>query len=59
MWRVMSKIQKLTFFLHRDESESYMKRRSDIYEGTYKADLTSIQSDQRYRGLHGRVMRPR
>ncbi|XP_028262522.1 somatoliberin [Parambassis ranga] len=42
-----------------DESESYMKRQSDIYEGTYKEDLTSIQSDQRYRGLHGRVIRPR
>ncbi|PWA23387.1 hypothetical protein CCH79_00016473, partial [Gambusia affinis] len=39
-----------------DESESYMKRQSDIYEGTFKEDLTSIQSDQRYRG--GNVMRP-
>ncbi|KAK2862589.1 hypothetical protein Q5P01_002122 [Channa striata] len=29
-----------------DESESYMKRQSDIYEGTYKEDLTSIQSNQ-------------
>ncbi|XP_037107541.1 somatoliberin [Syngnathus acus] len=34
-----------------DESASYMKRQSDIYEGTYKEDLTSIQSNQRYRGL--------
>ncbi|XP_072239310.1 somatoliberin isoform X2 [Leuresthes tenuis] len=42
-----------------DESESYMKRQSDIYEGTFKEDLTSIQSDQRYRGVHGNVMRPR
>ncbi|KAM4588691.1 somatoliberin isoform 3-T4 [Odontesthes bonariensis] len=42
-----------------DESESYMKRQSDIYEGTFKEDLTSIQRDQRYRGLHGNVMRPR
>ncbi|XP_015243549.1 somatoliberin [Cyprinodon tularosa] len=39
-----------------DESESYMKRQSDIYEGTFKEDLTSIQSDQRYRG---QGMRPR
>ncbi|XP_061543138.1 somatoliberin [Phycodurus eques] len=37
----------------RDESESYIKRQSDLYEGTYKEDLTSIQSNQRYRGLHG------
>ena len=44
---------------HRDESQSYMKRRSDIYEGTYKEDLTSILSNQRYRGVHGNVMRPR
>ncbi|XP_061687506.1 somatoliberin [Syngnathoides biaculeatus] len=35
-----------------DESESYMKRQSDLYEGTYKEDLTSIQSNQRYRGFH-------
>ncbi|XP_032404715.1 glucagon family neuropeptides-like [Xiphophorus hellerii] len=42
-----------------DESESYMKRQSDIYEGTFKEDLTSIQSDQRYRGGRGNVMRPR
>ncbi|XP_044205546.1 somatoliberin [Thunnus albacares] len=42
-----------------DESESYMKRQSDIYEGTYKEDVTSIQSNQRYRGVHGNVMRPR
>ncbi|KAI3370456.1 hypothetical protein L3Q82_025224, partial [Scortum barcoo] len=42
-----------------DESESYMKRQSDIYEGTYKEDLTSIQSNQRYRGVHRNVMRPR
>uniref|UniRef100_A0A1A7X8N9 Somatoliberin n=2 Tax=Iconisemion striatum TaxID=60296 RepID=A0A1A7X8N9_9TELE len=28
--------------------ESYMKRQSDIYEGMFKEDLTSIQSDQRY-----------
>ncbi|XP_036957760.1 somatoliberin [Acanthopagrus latus] len=42
-----------------DESESYTKRRSDIYEGTYKEDLTSILSNQRYRGVHGNVMRPR
>ncbi|XP_007560924.2 somatoliberin isoform X2 [Poecilia formosa] len=42
-----------------DESESYMKRQSDIYEGTFKEALTSIQSDQRYRGERGNVMRPR
>ncbi|KAM4741934.1 somatoliberin [Anableps anableps] len=42
-----------------DESESYMKRQSDIFEGTFKEDLTSIQSDQRYRGGQGNVMRPR
>nr|XP_040060476.1 somatoliberin [Gasterosteus aculeatus aculeatus]XP_040060477.1 somatoliberin [Gasterosteus aculeatus aculeatus] len=30
-----------------DKSESYVKRQSDIYEGTYKEDLTSIQSNQR------------
>nr|AMR58937.1 growth hormone-releasing hormone [Epinephelus coioides] len=41
------------------ESETYMKRQSDIYEGTYKEDLTSIQSNQRYTGVHGNVMRPR
>ncbi|XP_071349610.1 somatoliberin [Trachinotus anak] len=41
-----------------DESESYMKRQSDIYEGTYKEDLTSIQSNQRYR-VHGNAMGPR
>uniref|UniRef100_A0A672YGT0 Somatoliberin n=1 Tax=Sphaeramia orbicularis TaxID=375764 RepID=A0A672YGT0_9TELE len=43
-----------------DESQSYVKRQSDIYEGTYKEDLTSIQSNQRYRGVHdGKLMRPR
>ncbi|XP_041638542.1 somatoliberin [Cheilinus undulatus] len=42
-----------------DESESYVKRQSDIYEGTYKEDLTSIQSKHRYTGVHGHVMRPR
>ncbi|XP_008291725.1 somatoliberin [Stegastes partitus] len=42
-----------------DERGSYMKRLSDIYEGTYKEDLTSIQSDQRYRKVHGNVMSPR
>ncbi|XP_040889038.1 somatoliberin isoform X1 [Toxotes jaculatrix] len=42
-----------------DESESYMKRQSDIYEGTYKEDLTSIQSNQRYRGVDGNAMGPR
>lgn len=50
-------IVAITVLLCRDESESYMKRQSDIYEGTFKEDLTSIQSDQRYRG--GNVMRPR
>ncbi|XP_035008569.1 somatoliberin [Hippoglossus stenolepis] len=34
----------------------YMKRQSDIYEGTYKEDLTSIHSDQRYRGVHGKAL---
>ncbi|KAM4581812.1 somatoliberin isoform 1-T3 [Fundulus diaphanus] len=42
-----------------DESESYMKRQSDIYEGTFKEDLTSIQRDQRYRGGQGDGVRPR
>ncbi|KAF3855790.1 hypothetical protein F7725_016513, partial [Dissostichus mawsoni] len=41
-----------------DKSESYVKRQSDIYEGTFKEDLTSIQSNQRYRGVHGNIMRP-
>ncbi|TNN78589.1 Somatoliberin [Liparis tanakae] len=41
-----------------DKSVSYVKRQSDIYEGTYNEDLTSIQSRQRYRGLQGNVMRP-
>ncbi|KAK9528543.1 hypothetical protein VZT92_012696 [Zoarces viviparus] len=40
-----------------DKSESYMKRQSDIYEGTYKEDRTSIQSNQRYRGVQGNAMR--
>ncbi|KAK7898977.1 hypothetical protein WMY93_019830 [Mugilogobius chulae] len=34
-----------------EESESYMKRLSNIYEGTYKEDLTSIHSKHRYTGL--------
>ncbi|XP_070706959.1 somatoliberin [Pempheris klunzingeri] len=42
-----------------EESESYMKRQSDIYEGTFKEDLTSIRSNQRFRGVQGNVMRPR
>uniref|UniRef100_A0A3Q3WV86 Somatoliberin n=1 Tax=Mola mola TaxID=94237 RepID=A0A3Q3WV86_MOLML len=42
-----------------DESESNEKRQSDIYEGTYKEDLTSIQSNQRYRAVHRNVMSPR
>ncbi|XP_026163363.1 somatoliberin [Mastacembelus armatus] len=42
-----------------DERGSYVKRQSDIYEGTYKEDLTSIQSNQRYRGVQGNVLRPR
>ncbi|KAL3059238.1 hypothetical protein OYC64_011206 [Pagothenia borchgrevinki] len=42
-----------------DKSESYVKRQSDIYEGTFKEDLTSIQSNQRYRGVHRNIMRPR
>ncbi|MED6238101.1 hypothetical protein ILYODFUR_013694 [Ilyodon furcidens] len=42
-----------------EENESYMKRQSDIYQGTFKEDLTSIQSDQRYRGGQGSVIRPR
>uniref|UniRef100_A0A667Z595 Somatoliberin n=1 Tax=Myripristis murdjan TaxID=586833 RepID=A0A667Z595_9TELE len=41
-----------------DESESYVKRQSDIYEGTYK-DLTSIQRKQRYRGAHRDGKRPK
>ncbi|XP_061731632.1 somatoliberin [Nerophis ophidion] len=32
-----------------DESESFMKRQSDVYEGTYKEDMTSISSNQRRR----------
>ncbi|KAM9408370.1 somatoliberin [Pholidichthys leucotaenia] len=42
-----------------DESESYMKRQSDIYEGTFKEDLTSIQRNQRYRGVRGNIVRVR
>uniref|UniRef100_UPI003AAADC5B somatoliberin n=1 Tax=Centroberyx gerrardi TaxID=166262 RepID=UPI003AAADC5B len=42
-----------------DESESYVKRQSDVYEGTYKEDLTSIRRKPRYRGAHGDVKRPR
>lgn len=53
------KAELLMFSLHREESESYVKRQSDIYEGTYKEDLTSIQSNQRYRGVHGNILRPR
>ncbi|XP_077459676.1 somatoliberin [Stigmatopora argus] len=34
-----------------DKSESYVKRQSNVYEGTYKEDLTSIQRNQKYRGL--------
>ncbi|XP_056157529.1 somatoliberin [Lampris incognitus] len=34
----------------RDERESYVKRMSDIYERSYKEDLTSIQRNQRHRG---------
>uniref|UniRef100_A0A8C7XZY3 Somatoliberin n=1 Tax=Oryzias sinensis TaxID=183150 RepID=A0A8C7XZY3_9TELE len=41
-----------------DDNDSY-KRESDIYEGTFKEDLTSIQSDQRYRGIHGNVIKSR
>ncbi|XP_072308916.1 somatoliberin [Eucyclogobius newberryi] len=44
----------------REESESYMKRQSNIYEGTYKEDLTSIQRNHRYRGLRDdEPLRPR
>ncbi|CAJ1051810.1 somatoliberin [Xyrichtys novacula] len=42
-----------------DESESYVKRQSDVYEGTYKEDLTAIQSNHRYRGVHGNIIKPR
>lgn len=44
---------------HRDESESYVKRQSDIYEGTYKEDLTSILRGLRYRGVYGDARRAR
>uniref|UniRef100_A0A8C6WM87 Somatoliberin n=1 Tax=Neogobius melanostomus TaxID=47308 RepID=A0A8C6WM87_9GOBI len=44
----------------REEGESYMKRQSNIYQGTYKEDLTSILSNQRYTGLHDeQILRPR
>ncbi|XP_046882572.1 somatoliberin [Hypomesus transpacificus] len=36
----------------REDTESYVKRQSDIYEGTYKHDLTSIQRQQSFRGQH-------
>uniref|UniRef100_A0A3Q3QJI3 Somatoliberin n=1 Tax=Monopterus albus TaxID=43700 RepID=A0A3Q3QJI3_MONAL len=39
-----------------DEMESYLKRQSDIYECTYKEDLTSIQSNERYRGSPGKLI---
>ncbi|XP_074533417.1 somatoliberin [Halichoeres trimaculatus] len=42
-----------------DESESYVKRQSGIYEGTYKEDLTSIQRNHRCRGVQGNIIRPR
>lgn len=42
----------------RSESESYVKRQSDVYEGSYKEDLTSIRSDQQYNAVHGHVLRP-
>lgn len=48
----------LGFFLVRSESESYVKRQSDVYEGSYKEDLTSIRSDQQYKAVHGHVLRP-
>ncbi|XP_068172212.1 somatoliberin isoform X2 [Antennarius striatus] len=41
------------------ESESYVKRQSDVYEGTYKEDLTSIRSDGKYGALRVKVTRPR
>ncbi|KAM4612749.1 somatoliberin [Polymixia lowei] len=41
------------------DSESYVKRQSDIYEGTYKEDLTSIRRKQRYSGAHEDVKMPR
>ncbi|XP_040015644.1 somatoliberin isoform X2 [Xiphias gladius] len=42
-----------------DESGSYVKRQSGVCEGSRKEDLTSIQSKQRYRGVHGKGMGPR
>ncbi|XP_055016653.1 somatoliberin isoform X5 [Boleophthalmus pectinirostris] len=44
----------------REEVEGYMKRQSNIYKGTYKEDLTSIQSNHRFTGLQDDgLLRPR
>uniref|UniRef100_A0A3B5K948 Somatoliberin n=2 Tax=Tetraodontidae TaxID=31031 RepID=A0A3B5K948_TAKRU len=37
-----------------EKGVSYMNRQSDISEGTYKGDLTSIRSNRRHRAVHGR-----
>ncbi|XP_020786584.1 somatoliberin isoform X2 [Boleophthalmus pectinirostris] len=43
-----------------EEVEGYMKRQSNIYKGTYKEDLTSIQSNHRFTGLQDDgLLRPR
>ncbi|XP_014021816.2 somatoliberin [Salmo salar] len=42
------------------EGRSYnVKCQSDIYEGTYKQDLTSVQRKQSYRGLQNNFKKPR
>ncbi|CAB1314710.1 unnamed protein product [Coregonus sp. 'balchen'] len=42
------------------EGRSYnVKCQSDIYEGTYKQDLTSVQRKQSYRGQQNNVKKPR
>uniref|UniRef100_A0A3P8VED5 Somatoliberin n=2 Tax=Cynoglossus semilaevis TaxID=244447 RepID=A0A3P8VED5_CYNSE len=39
-----------------EETQGYIKRQSDIYKGTCKEDLTSIQSNRRVKGVPGRSM---
>lgn len=45
------------FVLIRGENNSYVKRQSGVFEGTYKEDLTSIQTDEQYKAVHKHVLR--
>ncbi|XP_029946728.1 somatoliberin [Salarias fasciatus] len=40
-------------------AQSYVERRPDVYQGTYKERLTSIRSDRGYSGVRGTASRPR